>query len=223
MRKIGRYIQFSILLFVSSVSFSQDLFIAEIGLHGGASYFVGDVQPKVFDVQPDFGASFRYLIDRRLSLQADYHHTYIKGDYEMKVENIVDPKVNINQELNVLDLVLAFNFLDYGKLEYLLNSSNHSFYLFAGAGLIHLHKDNSLHFSLPIGVGYKVKLSDRVHLNAQWTHRLMFADNIEGDARLNNPLGTNGTNFLNNDQLGTATIGLSIGLLRRKCNCNLYH
>lgn len=223
MREIGRYIQLSFLLLISSVIFSQDLFIAEVGVHGGASYFMGDVQPKAFDVQPDFGATFRYLIDKRLSLQADYHHTYIQGDYNMKVENIAHPKVKINQELNVLDLVLTFNFLDYGKLDYLLNSSNHTFYLFAGTGLMHLHQDNSVHFSFPFGIGYKVKLSDKVHLNAQWTHRLMFADNIEGDPRLNNPLGINGTNFLNNDQLGTATIGLSIGILRRKCNCNSYY
>lgn len=223
MLKFFKYIPLAIVFFITTFAFAEEPFIAEVGFHGGASYFIGDVKPKVFDVQPDFGVTFRYLIDKRMSLQADYNHTFIKGDYQMRVENIVDPNIKLNQNINSLDILFTYNFFDYGRLDYLLNSSNHTFYLLAGVGVMHLHTDNSVHLSLPIGFGYKVKLSNRVHLNAQWTHRLMFADNMEGNPLLDNPIGLNGTNFLNNDHLGTATIGISVGLLRRKCNCHNYY
>ncbi len=223
MWKTIKYVQLTVLFFITPLALSQELYVAEVGFHGGTSYFLGDVESAFYDVQPDFGVQFQYLIDKRMSIQADYHHTFIYGDYKMRVDSIGDPYVNLSQHINALDLVFAFNFLDYGKLEYLLNSSNHSFYLYAGLGLMHLHKNNSVHLSFPIGIGYKVKLTERMHFNAQWTHRLMFADNIEGDVRLDDPLQLNGTNFFNNDHLGSISVGISVSLLRRKCQCQNYY
>lgn len=223
MLKRIKYILVVFFISLNSLVFAQGLYVAELGAHGGISYFFGDVQHKPFDIKPDFGATLRYLINNRLSLMADYNHSYIWGDYTMRVDNIHVPNVTLNQQINALDFLFAFNFFDYGRLDYLLNSSNHTFYMFTGVGLMHLHHDHSVHFSLPVGVGYKVKITDRIHFNAQWTHRLMFGDNLEGNPKLNNPLGIKGTNFLNNDQFGTATVGFSVGLLRRKCNCNYYY
>ncbi len=209
---------------VTTSLFAQEIYTIEIGVHGGASYFSGDVKAKSFDFQADYGVLFRYLFNQRLSLQADINHTSIQGDYEQRIEHLYDPDVTINQNINALDFTFAFNFFDYIQLDYVLKSSNHTAYLFAGAGLMHLNNghSNKLNASIPIGIGYKVLLSERLHLNAQWTHRLMLADNIEGHPALNNFLGMNGSNILNNDHLGTVTIGLSYGLFRRKCKCFNY-
>lgn len=223
LKKIRNYLILVWLVVAGNLQ-AQEIYTTEIGLHGGGSYFLGDVKLKSLDFQSDYGITFRYVFNQRLSLLADYHNTSISGDYVQPNENISSPNVTINQKLNTLDLAFAFNFMDYGQLDYILNSSNHSAYLFMGIGLIQLPDNNisNLNFSIPVGFGYKFKLSNRLHLNLQWTHRLMLADNIEGHVALNNPLQLNGTNKFNNDHLGTATIGLSYGLFRRKCKCLNY-
>jgi hypothetical protein len=224
MLKLIRSLFITVLLITFGSLSAQEIYTTEIGFHGGGSYFIGDVKAKPFDYQPDFGVTFRYVFNQRLSFQTDYHATSISGDYVQPVENLTNPAVMINQNINALDFTFAFNFFDYGQLDYVLKSSDHSAYLFAGIGLIQLQDNNlnDLNFSIPFGLGYKFKLSERLHLNLQWTHRLMLADNIEGLPSLDNPLQLNGTNIFNNDHLGTATIGLSYGLFRRKCKCLNY-
>ena len=223
LKKIRNYLILVWLVVAGNLQ-AQEIYTTEIGLHGGGSYFLGDVKLKSFDLQPDYGITFRYVFNQRLFLQADYNQTSISGNYVQPDENMSNPNVTINQSLNTLDFTFAFNFMDYGQLDYILNSSNHSAYLFMGVGLIHMPDNNinNLNFSIPVGFGYKFKLSNRLHLNLQWTHRLMLADNIEGHAALNNPLQLNGSNIFNNDHLGTGIIGLSYGLFRRKCKCLNY-
>lgn len=201
--------------------YAQEIYTVEIGFHGGGSYFVGDVKAKSFDVKPDYGLIFRYVFNQRLAIQADFNHTTIAGKYTGPVDALSNTNIEINQKINSTDFTLSFNFLDYGQLDYVLNSSNHSAYLFAGIGLMQL-RNNKLSFSIPAGFGYKFKLSKRLHLNLQWTHRLLLSDNIEGQAELDNPLLLNGSNIFNNDHLGTLTVGFSYGLLRRRCKCLNY-
>ena len=224
MLRLIRYFFTTVLLAFTGSLCAQEIYTTEIGFHGGGSYFVGDVKAKKSDYQPDYGVTFRYVFNQRLSFQADYNNTSILGDYVLPIENIYNPNVTINQQINTLDFTFAFNFFDYGQLDYVLMSSNHSAYLFGGVGLMQLQNDNfsDLNFSIPFGMGYKFKLTERLHLNLQWTHRLMLADNIEGLAQLDDPLQLNGSNILNNDHLGTVTIGLSYGLFRRKCKCLNY-
>lgn len=212
------------MIFISSNIFSQEIYTAELGFHGGGSYFIGDVKAKVFDIKPDIGVMFRYVFNQRMTLQADYNNTIIRGNYTQPNSSLGSTNVSINQSINALDFTFAFSFLDYGQLDYILNSSNQSAYIFMGVGLMYFNNSNidNFSFSLPVGIGYKFKLSERLHLNIQYTHRLMLSDNIEGIDILNNPLSLNGTNINNNDHLGTTTIGLSYGLFRRKCKCQSY-
>ncbi len=204
--------------------FSQETYITEFGFHGGASYFLGDVRVKPFDFQTDYGFLFRRLFNQRLSLQAEFGHTAIQGNYRQRKTLLSPREITINQKINTLDFTFAFNFFDYVKLDYMMKSSNHTPYIFLGAGMLHSYSGNKHHLAatLPVGLGYKVLLSKRLHLNAQWTHRLMLADNIEGNPDLNNALALNGTNILNNDHLGTITIGLSYSMFREKCDCLNY-
>ena len=215
-----------ILLFLTVVGnlFSQQIYTTELGIHGGGSYFIGDVKTKQFELKKDYGLTFRYLFNQRLSLQTDYNHTSIGGNYAQRFDSLFTAGANLNQQINMLDFSFVFNFLDYGQLDHVLKSSNYSAYLFAGLGIVQQDKINfnNLNFSVPFGIGLKVKLAKRLHLNLQWTHRLMLYDRLEGQNYLDNPLGLNGTNNYNNDQAGNATIGLSYGLFQRNCKCLNY-
>lgn len=224
MLRVIRYFFILVLFTAVGSVFSQQIFTTEIGVHGGGSYFIGDVKTPAFDIKQDYGFTFRRLFNQRIALQADYNHTSIGGSYAQRFDSLFTADANLNQQINLLDLSFVFNFLDYGQLDHVLKSSNYSAYIFAGIGIVQQDKIdfNNVHFSIPFGMGLKAKLAKRLHLNLQWTHRLMLYDRLEGQDYLDNPLGLNGSNYFNNDQVGTVTLGLSYGLFQRSCKCLNY-
>lgn len=206
---------------------AQIIYTSEIGIHGGGMLFSGDATGIPAQLNGNLGFMYRRVFNQRISMQADFQTTGINGSMQQPFEALYPTTVNIQQKLQMLDLTVAFNFFDYGQLEHVLKSSNQSLYIFAGWGVVqqlHSHSNAPLNISLPYGLGYKVKLDKRLHLNLQWTQRMMFsADGLEGIDYLDNPLGLNGTNRWNNDQIATFTIGMSYGLFRRQCKCINYH
>lgn len=211
------------LFFICSLR-AQNTYTTEIGIHGGGSYFWGDMtRLPLKELKPDLGLSIRYLFNQRISLQADYHNTRLEGNYTHRLNQLYPGSILLNRELNMFDVGMTFNFLDYEKLDHILKSSDYSVYLFAGVGVVGnggLTDFRSYRMSLPLGIGLKVKLAKRLHFNFQLTHRLMTSyDGLEGVAAMNNPSGNNGSNPFNNDQLTTATVGLSFNIFRRACDC----
>lgn len=224
MLRVIRYLVIPVLIMAVESVFSQQIFTTELGFHGGESYFIGDVRSGLKDYRPDYGFTIRHLFNQRLSLQADFHHTSINGSFKQHYDSLFTSSANLDNKINMLDFSFVFNFLDYGQLDHVLKSSNYSAYLFAGVGVVLENKIDlsKLNYSVPFGIGFKVKLSKRLHLNMQWTHRLMLYDRLEGQDYLNDTLGLNGNNNYNNDQAGTVTIGLSYGLFQRNCKCLNY-
>jgi hypothetical protein len=207
---------------------AQEEFTTEIGFHGGGSLFQGDLGistpaiPKV-----NYGLTFRYLFNKRISLLADFSMTEVKGKFEHQLPSLYPGTVTLNNKLNILDLVMAFNFLDYGKVDNILKSSNYSTYLFAGLGFVDptgVMGLNEVHMSLPLGIGLKLKMSKRTHMTVQLTHRFMlYNDGLERDITMNDPAGINGTNIDNNDQISTLSLGITYNLFRRPCKCLNYY
>lgn len=227
MRRIFRILLVLALLITGRVSVSaQMIYTTEAGVYGGASYVSGDVSKKTLaDMQTDWGLMFRYVINQRIAFHADYHHTQFKGGYTSHYPTLYPSEYVLNQQAEMLDLTLAFNFFDYGYLEHVMYSSNVTPYLYGGLGAIVFPDDQlqKIALTLPFGLGVKVRLSPRVHLNTQWTHRLLTGtDKAEGNPDLNNPLKLNGNNRMNRDSWGSITIGISVGLTQRDCQCQKY-
>jgi len=210
-----------------SLVVSQELFTTEIGGHGGIAYLNGDYKPSSTGmVQRDLGLTFRRIFNPRLSLMLDYHFYNLTDNATQPLTALFNPNVVINQQLHLADVLLAFNFLEYGKLDHIMNSSNFTPFLTAGLGLVGENKRTGawgIGTTLPIGFGTKIQLAPRVHLNLQWIYRISLNnDGLEGLADLDDKLKMNGSNALNNDQVGTFTAGISLGLFKRDCKCMNY-
>ena len=202
-------------------------FRAEVGLLGGVAYYLGDANHTLFrNITPAFGAVFRYNFDTRFSARAEFTHTTVRGD-GFTSEGL---GFTFNGQVQALDFAGEFNFFDLENNPHRRFSQIFSPYIFVGIGAmrycyvgdIHIHSEcqgKRFNLSMPFGVGMKVKLGNRLNLNAQWSKRLLFADNLEGVSVLNNPHGLNGRNPLNNDMLSTFTIGLTFDIWRRQCIC----
>jgi len=215
--KAIRFILLCAFLFLCVPISAQDEYRAEIGAVGGGSYYLGDSNNKLLNnMQPDFGLFLRYRFNPRIATKLEWNLANIKGDGNPSFINAI----------NAVDMTGEFNFFDLEQNPFKRYSKIYSTYIFAGLGLMtDLYDGQTVPaLSFPFGVGFKVKLAKRWNLNAQWTNRLLFSDNIEGKLVeekfvYDNPKGLNGSNVLNNDVLSTVTVGISFDFWLKQCDC----
>jgi len=227
LRKIRLAVLLTLIIPVLAIQ-AQEEYTTEIGFHGGGSLFRGDFAVTTpAQMRENYGFSFRYLFNKRISLIADFSTTSVNGNFAHQLPVIYPGIVSVNNQINMTDMMLAFNFLDYGKVDNILKSSNYSTYLLVGVGFVDpTGKMNlkELQMTMPIGIGMKLKVTKRMHLNLQMTHRFLLKDDgLERILTMNDPTGTNGTNIFNNDQMGTLSFGVTYNLFRRPCKCLNYY
>ena len=209
--KIIRYAISGCLLSLFFQVNAQDTYFAEIGVHGGTSYYLGDANNQLFkNPELAYGLIYRQKINQRFAASANWNYTKVTGNSE--ATGIFENPVH------ALDFCGEFNFFSYERKEYLPFSKTYSTFIFAGIGGV--SGDSIGTISLPFGVGFKMMIGNRLNLNVMWTNRLMFSDNLEGDNEFNNPAELNGSNIFNNDMLSTLSIGITFNIWKKKCDCS---
>ncbi len=203
-----------LLLGAGLMNAQEDTYFAEIGVHGGSSYYLGDANNVLFkNAQLSYGLIYRQKFNPRLAAHLSWNSTTVAG--KGIVDNVNKP---FNNRVNAFDLAGEFNFFSYERKEYLPFSKTFTPFIFAGVGGA---LGNSVAtMSLPFGVGFKAMLGDRLNLNIMWSNRLMFNDNLEGEADFNDHAGLNGTNIFNNDMLSTLSVGITLNIWKKKCDCS---
>lgn len=214
-----------LLLGAGLMNAQEDTYFAEIGVHGGSSYYLGDANNVLFkNAQLSYGLIYRQKFHPRLAAHLSWNSTAVAG------KGIVD-NVNIpfNNRVNAFDLAGEFNFFSYERKEYLPFSKTFTPFVFAGVGTVigdsietRLSEKITLPFgvSIPFGVGFKMMVGDRMNLNVIWSNRLMFNDNLEGEADFNDHAKLNGTNIFNKDMLSTLSVGITLNIWKKKCDCS---
>jgi len=214
--KIIRYaITGFLLLLAGLVNAQEDTYFAEIGVHGGSSYYLGDANNVLFkNAQLSYGLIYRQKFNPRLAAHLSWNSTTIAGD-GLITNGTSFPYSN---RVNAFDLAGEFNFFSYERKEYLPFSKTFTPFVFAGVGGV---LGNSVAtMSLPFGLGFKMMIGDRLNLNIIWSNRLMFSDDLEGVPEFNEPAGLNGTNIFNNDMLSTLSVGITLNIWKKKCDCS---
>ena len=203
--KLIRFFILGVFALLSVHLAAQDEYHAEIGVNGGGSYYLGDANSQLFNnMQFAYSGFFRYCLNPRLAAK-------------IEIANTVVSETGFKNQARATDVCGEFNFFDLEKNEYKQFSKTFSPYIFGGFGGVVYSQ--SFTMSIPFGIGMKVKLGNRLNFNAQWTTRLLLADNLEGLPAFNNSHGLNGTNLFNNDILSTFTIGLSVDIWKKLCDC----
>ena len=230
--KIIRYaITGIILLLAGLVNAQEDTYFAEIGVHGGSSYYLGDANNVLFkNAQLSYGFIYRQKFNPRLAAHLNLNSTTVAGNG--LVINFLSPLQifshgnrelytddgSFNNRVNTLDLAGEFNFFSYERKEYLPFSKTFTPFVFAGVG--GAIGDSIGTISLPFGVGFKMMIGNRLNLNIMWSNRLMFKDHLEGKDEFNNPAKLNGSNIFNNDILSTLSVGITLNIWKKKCDCS---
>lgn len=216
------------------VKLEKNEYKAEIGVSGGGSYYLGDANSQLFNnMQLTYGGFFRYILNQRIAFRAELNSADISGVYKDQ-GNVLTFK----NTLYSADICGEFNFFDLEKNPYKQFSKPFSPYIFTGFGaMTNMYLGQQIpEISWVFGLGMKVKLAKRLNLNVQWSNKLLLpiiitagskdngvaiyhADAMENIQVLNNSGGLNGTNLFNNDLLSTLTIGISLDIWKKPCDC----
>lgn len=231
---VKKFIFLAVLFSLACSVQSQTL---EVGVGGGVTYYIGDLNPAVpfLDIQPAYGLSVRYSNSTRWAYKA----TVNSGNISSKARfprNIAVEGAGFNKPFQELTLTAEFNFFDY------FTGSERSYvspFLFGGIGvarvpitifavdaifqLIDPVTTNRIEPVVVFGAGVKYSLTKRLGLSAEWGMRRMFTDRLDHhpDIRFNDfePWDDAGTT----DWYSFAGITLTyLFRLEKKHKCNTF-
>ena len=198
-QKIMRKISILLIFTVLSAPFANAQKSGDVGILGGVTYYVGDLNPGVpFRLpQPAFGLMYRQNFNSRISVRAHGLVGSVAGDDALKNTN---PERNLNFESKIYEAGVQ---LEINFLEYFIGSKLNpvSPYIFGGASvfffkpyanvtgektelrpLLTENQDktyNSYAFAIPFGIGVKYSLSKLVGIGAEWGMRKTTTDYLD--------------------------------------------
>ncbi len=173
---------------------------SEIGLFGGASYYLGDLNPRghfLFS-KPAVGLFYRYSFHYRYAFRFGFNYGSVMGD-DSKSKEFDQLERNVAFKSNIYDLhaVAEFNFVDYR-----IGVDKHRFtmFLFAGLGAFYFNPQSSygagpttdllhggvvtpgypkLQVNIPYGIGVKMNAGRVFCFGLEWGPRKLFTDHLD--------------------------------------------
>jgi opacity protein-like surface antigen len=215
------------LLFICSTAVAQE-YKYELGGMAGMSMYMGDANQNSFfkEWNPSVGVIFRKNLNFRWALKTDLLYGKVSGD--TKNNNNVFPdqaRASFSRSFFELGGQMEFNFLPYSDKFAYLNTSKVSPYIFTGLGLTLAPGENQTFFNLnlPIGVGVKYKLRNKINIGIEYSVHRLFGDGFDTPDKngfnLNNPYQVNNGLFKNKDWYNTLLLSITFEFGLRDGRC----
>lgn len=221
-----------IFLSISFLSYGQH---SEIGILGGTSYYLGELNPSIQvanKLKPAVGVFFRRNTgkSKRYALRFGLNYGLLEASDKITSAEISDYR-QLSFSSNLLEGygVLEFNFLPYE-----INSTRASYYspyVFIGiAGfMVNPEVENYvtntssssgslIAASIPFGFGVKFNLVNNLGMGIEWGMRKTFTDEIDGLPETY-PGGYQLSNTQNNDWYSILGITLNYKILTKDARC----
>ena len=173
------------LLFAALRSLPAQEYRYEFGPSLGVSGYLGDLNKSNMYKHPGLvaGGIFRYIANSRWAIKGDLLYTGLKGNSD-DVQSKFPHDQHYSFSSSVIDLggQVEFNFLHFGSGPRYKNYKRISPYLTLGLGMSLAFTDGKtgVAMNLPMGVGLKYKLKERLNLGFEFTMRKCFGDNLDG-------------------------------------------
>ena len=173
----------------------------EVGLFGGGSYYIGDINPNVhfLGTRPAYGVVARINLDTRWTVKLSGYMGKLVGDDA--VSNKVDNRnLKFESEITDISAVVEFNFFNY------VTGSTRNFltpYIFGGIGvfmfkpmadgvsLVDIGTEGqnigfdgrspykTTQLAIPFGLGFKYSLTKKLGFALEWGLRKTFTDYVD--------------------------------------------
>lgn len=226
----GRLVAMFLLLLPVCVVSAQELeYNMELGGMMGGSFYMGDANNTALfkNVAMAGGVLARYNINPRMAVKGDLAMGRIKGA-TAGLDNKFPEGENVAFSRSVFDLGAQFeyNFFAYGTGAGYKGSRRLASYVQAGVGMTYAPKPANHVFAmnLPVGIGVKYKLADRLNVGGEWTMRFTTSDRLDvisvTGLQLDDPYGIAGKGLKNKDCYSWLMLYVSYDMFPKYRKCN---
>ncbi len=201
----------------------------EIGGMAGGAYYMGDANKNTpfKGLNPAFGGVFRYNANFRWAIKADLMWGRVSGS-TAGLDNIFPRNAEVSFDRNFFELggQMEFNFFPYSDKFSYMNTKRFSPYVLLGLGLT-VAPGNGQTFAglnIPLGIGVKYKIMNRLNLGCEFSFRKLFGDNFDvtddSNAILDDPYHISGSILKNKDWYSFLLLSVTwdFGPRSRPCN-----
>lgn len=179
----------SILLLVAAVQTqAQDdvQYRMEVGVGAGLVSYLGDFNGSVVkNMQPMGSLVWRWVLNPRMAVRAKGSYGKLKGssaDVQTYYPDMQAKPYQFNHSLGDLGVTFEYNFWPYGTGRDYRGAKRLTPFIFGGVGGTYVSggpKDVwTAH--VPLGLGVKYKLGDRVNIGLEWAAHFSLSDKLDG-------------------------------------------
>ena len=159
----------------------------EIGAGVGMVSYEGDFNGNVLkNMQPMFSALWRYNFDPYKDLRLSATYGKLKGsskDVDTYYPDYATEEYSFNRNLLDVSLVFEYNFWPYGTGRDYRGAKRLTPYIYGGIGATSASEGGSKSVfaaNVPIGLGVKYKLNERMNLGLDWGIHFSLSDELDG-------------------------------------------
>lgn len=151
----------------------------------GVAGYLGDLNESNMFKHPGLagGFLFRYVQSSRWAFKGNLLYARLSGDSrDVKNKFVLDEPIKFSSNVVDLSATVEFNFLHFGMGPRYKNYKRVSPYMVLGLGMV-VNFGKGFHgvaLTLPMGVGVKYKLKERLNLGFEFTMRKDFGDALDG-------------------------------------------
>lgn len=178
---------FTISVVICSLFFATNLeaqeYKYEIGGMAGVSFYMGDAnKTKLYQSPgPAGGIVFRYNKDFRWAVKSNLVIGHVSGDTKNSGNAFPFAQhSSFDRMFYELGSQIEFNFFNYSDKFAYLNTKRFTPYVFTGVGFTYGSGEKAFFdVNIPMGVGLKYKLKDRLNIGFEFSFRKLFSDNFD--------------------------------------------
>ncbi len=212
-------------LFALTASGQNDETLYRLELGGGIGFGTGHTDLKG-KWAADMAAIARFPLNPRMAVKTQLSYLNLKGSTEGQKNfypTLPDTPGKDRLAYSVSDAVIdasalyELHFLPYGYLRDYKGHCRLVPYLQMGFGLTYGKAGKAFTANIPLGVGVKYKVAERLNLGLDWLVHFTLSDKLDG---LEAPLGISSSGFRNKDHYSALSLTLTYDLNPRCPTCN---
>ena len=209
------------LLLPAGTARAQELeYALELGVMGGASFYLGDANYHALykGTRPAAGLLARYNVNPRLALKFDLACAGITGNaetYEYEYPENESTQWQFNKTLIDVGMQCELGFWGYGTGTGYNGSKRIAPYLQVGIGFT--STSGAFTMNIPVGFGVKYKIKERWNVGLDWTMRFALSDKLDG---IENPYNIDSGFLKNKDSYSFTMLYISYDLCPKYRKCN---
>lgn len=216
-----------IVLFLTAVQMNaqDDLeYRMEIGAGIGVVSYEGDFNGNILkDMQPIGSLIARRVINPYMAICLSANYGKLKGssaDVRTYYPQYQELPYEFDRSLVDVSLTYEYNFWPYGTGHDYRGAKPLTPFIFGGVGATYVKGDNEHAFTanMPLGVGLKYKVAERVNIGLEWGIHFSFSDKLDG---VEDPYGIQSSGlFKNTDCYSAFQVTLTYNFSPKCRTCN---